>query len=171
VSVLRQRRADRRSRFAPELNLRVRTGTGADWAFVRDLGHRTASSSVASVRTAPEPFVTEAFDRLLETVRAQSHVLLVAERDSRPAGFLLLLDALPDDVTAMPQAFVAYMAVEAAQRHTGVGSALLQAAEREAIQRGLPYIALMVTEDNDAARSLYAAGGYVTECRLLSKRL
>jgi ribosomal protein S18 acetylase RimI-like enzyme len=149
----------------------VRTGTAADWTFVHDLGRRTASSSVASVRPAPERFVVNAFDRLIDTIRAQSHLVLIAESEGRPAGFLLMLDELPDDVTALPQAFVAYMAVEPQLQRSGVGAALLAAAEREAIERGLPYIALMVTEDNAAAQALYASGGYVTERRLLSKRL
>jgi ribosomal protein S18 acetylase RimI-like enzyme len=149
----------------------VRTGTAADWTFVHDLGRRTASSSVASVRPAPERFVVNAFDRLIDTIQAQSHLVLIAEIDGRPAGFLLMLDALPDDVTALPQAFVAYMAVEPQRQRSGVGTALLEAAEARAIEGGLPYIALMVTEDNVAAQALYASGGYVTERRLLSKRL
>ncbi len=123
------------------------------------------------MRPAPERFVVNAFDRLIDTIRAQSHLVLIAEIEGRPAGFLLMLDGLPDDVTALPQAFVAYMAVEPQLQRSGVGAALLAAAEREAIERGLPYIALMVTEDNAAAQALYAGGGYVTERRLLSKRL
>jgi ribosomal protein S18 acetylase RimI-like enzyme len=153
------------------LTLTVRTGGAGDWPFVAALGRRTASSSVSPVRPAPERLAAASFDGLVDTVRAQSHVLLVAELDSVACGFLLLLDQLPDDVTAMPQAFVAYMAVEPSQRRSGAGAALLRSAEREAKQRGLPYIALMVTEENAAARALYAAGGYVTERRLLSKRL
>lgn len=115
--------------------------------------------------------MVNAFDRLIDTIQAQSHLVLVAEIDGRPAGFLLMLDALPDDVTALPQAFVAYMAVEPQRQRSGVGTALLEAAEARAIERGLPYIALMVTEDNVAAQALYASGYYVTERRLLSKRL
>jgi GNAT superfamily N-acetyltransferase len=153
------------------LNLTVRLGGEDDWAFVGDLGRRTASSSVSSLRPAQERFVAASFDRLVEVVRAQSHIVLLAECDGEPSGFLLLLDALPDDVTALPQAFVAYMAVEPAHQRTGIGAALLRAAEREAKQRGLPYIALMVTEENAAAQALYAGGGYLAERRLLSKPL
>jgi len=35
----------------------------------------------------------------------------------------------------------------------------------------LPYMSLMVTEENEAARALYERAGYVTERRLLSKPL
>ena len=85
---------------------------------------------------------------------------------------MLLLDDLPDDVTAMPQGFVAYMAVEPVARGgAGIGTALLTAAEDEARRRGLPYMALMVTDENAPARALYDRAGYVTERRLLCKAL
>ncbi len=53
----------------------------------------------------------------------------------------------------------------------GIGAALAAAAEDEARKRGLSYIALMVTEENRAARDLYERAGYVTERRLLCKIL
>jgi len=71
----------------------------------------------------------------------------------------------------MPQGFIAYMAVEPDARRLGIGVQLLEAAENAARVRGLPHMALMVTEDNDAARELYAQAGYVTERRLLCKPL
>jgi ribosomal protein S18 acetylase RimI-like enzyme len=98
-------------------------------------------------------------------------VLLIAEHQAKPAGFLLMLDTLPDEVTRMPQAFVAYMAVEPSLRGRGIASRLLGAAEDEARRRGLPYMGLMVTEDNAAARALYERAGYLTERRLLCKPL
>jgi len=82
-----------------------------------------------------------------------------------------MLDTLPDEVTRMPQGFIAYMAVEPELRERGAGARLLEAAEREARKRGLPYVALMVTEENAAARALYERAGYLTERRLLCKVL
>lgn len=128
-------------------------------------------TSVGSVRPAAEPAVRAAFDRLCEIVEEQSHVALIAEEDGRRIGFLLLLDGLPDEVTSLPQAFVAYMAVEPRDRRRGAGAALLAAAEDEAKRRGLPYMALMVTEENEAARRLYERSAYRTERRLLCKPL
>jgi GNAT superfamily N-acetyltransferase len=166
------RRAGRRSGIAPFVNVTVRPASGgADEAFVADLGRRTVSSSVSPFRPAPKTLVESALERLLETVEAQSHLTLIAECDGQRAGFALLVDDLPDDVTATPQGFVAYMAVEPSLRRRGVGSALLIAAEDEARRRGLPYMALMVTDDNAAARTLYERAGYVTERRLLCKAL
>jgi ribosomal protein S18 acetylase RimI-like enzyme len=143
----------------------------ADWAFVRDLGRRTAMTSVASSRPAPQPAVRAAFERLCDLVESQSHAMLIAQRGTTRVGFLLLLDSLPDEVTLIPQGFLAYMAVEPARQRRGVGTALLAAAEDEARRRGLPYMALMVTEENAAARTLYDGRGYLNERRLLCKPL
>jgi len=148
-----------------------RAASAADRAFGDDLGRRSTASSVSSLRPVPAPAAIAAYERLLETVDAQSHVMLIAECDGRRAGFALLLDDLPDDVTGLPQAFLAYMAVEPALQRRGIGMALLRAAEDEAKLRGLPYMAFMVTEENAAARALYERAGYVTERRLLSKSL
>jgi ribosomal protein S18 acetylase RimI-like enzyme len=143
----------------------------ADRAFIAELGRRCVMSSVASTRRAPEAMVSLAFDRLCEIVETQSHVTLIARRKGKRAGFLLFLDELPDEVTTLPQGFVAYMAVDPEHRRAGVAAALLAAAEDEARRRGLPYMALMVTEENEAARRLYRRSGYRTERRLLCKPL
>lgn len=142
-----------------------------DRAFVTSLGRRCVMSSVASLRPASETNARTAFDRLCEVVESQSHVTLIATYRGEAAGFLMLLDDLPDEVTLLPQAFVAYMAVEPEVRGKGVGAALLAEAENEARRRQLPYIALMVTEENDVARRLYQRDGYRTERRLLCKPL
>lgn len=153
------------------MNVAVRLGNSADRHFIERLAERTVMDSVPAFRHPQELMVHLALTRLLEIVENQSHVTLVAENGADPVGFLLLLDDLPDEVTSTPQAFVAYMAVEPELRGRGVGKALLDAAESEAKRRSLPYITLMVTEDNTAARRLYERGGYVTERRLLCKPL
>jgi ribosomal protein S18 acetylase RimI-like enzyme len=143
----------------------------ADRAFVKELGRRCVMPSVGSLRPASEAKAREAFNRLCEIVESQSHVTLIARRNGERLGFLLMLDDLPDEVTLLPQAFIAYMAVEPGSRGKGVGTALLAAAEDEERRRRVPYMALMVTEENEAARRLYARGGYRTERRLLCKPL
>ena len=128
-------------------------------------------SSVAAFRNAREAAVAEKYAGLVEFAYLRSHAALIAEHDGARAGFLLMLEDLPDDVTGDAQAFVAYMAVEPERRGRGIGAALLAAAEDEARKRGLSYMALMVTEENRAARDLYDRAGYVTERRLLCKIL
>jgi ribosomal protein S18 acetylase RimI-like enzyme len=153
------------------IEIEIRPGRFEDRPFVTDLGKRTMGDSVASFRYVDDAMLAASYEGLLEFVFRQSHVLLIAEHYSKPAGFLLMLDTLPDEVTRMPQAFVAYMAVEPSLRCRGIASRLLAAAEDEARRRGLPYMGLMVTEDNAAARALYERAGYLTERRLLCKPL
>lgn len=152
-------------------SLTVRPVVGEDRAFILELGRTTLLSSVAAFRTAPVPMLERSFERLLAIVYSQSHIGLIAELDGRPAGFVLMLDELPDEVTGMEQGFIAYMAVEPGRRREGAGAALLKGVEDEARKRRLPYVSLMVTEDNLAARTLYERAGYSTERRLLCKKL
>jgi ribosomal protein S18 acetylase RimI-like enzyme len=149
----------------------VRAGRHDDRDFVRDLGRRTASSSVSALRVARYDDVLDAFERLVDFVDGRQHVVLVAERDGERAGFLLLLFDVPDEVTLTRQAFVAYMAVEPAMRGEGIGRAMLAAAEAHAIAAGMPSMSLMVTDENAPARALYDRAGFVTERRMLTKPL
>ncbi|MDP9104790.1 MAG: GNAT family N-acetyltransferase [Candidatus Eremiobacteraeota bacterium] len=149
----------------------VRRGDRDDRDFVRDLGRRTATSSVSAVRIAKHDDVIESVDRLAEFVFGRRHAALIAERDGERVGFLLLLYDIPDEVTLTQQAFVAYTAVEPHARGFGVGRALLVAAEAHARAEGLGYISLMVTEENVPARKLYDGAGFVTERRMMTKEL
>ena len=149
----------------------VRPGRVDDRPFVADLGKHTMGDSVARFRYVNEAMLEASYEGLLDFVFRQSHVLLIAEHAGNRAGFILMLDTMPDEVTRMPQGFVAYMAVEPSLRGRGIGSRLLAAGEDEARRRGLPYMGLMVTEDNAAARALYERAGYLTERRLLCKPL
>ena len=168
----------------------VRRGEFADRDFVTDLGHRTATSSVSPVREPRHADVLEAFDRLVDFVYGRRHDVLIAEENGTPIGFLLLLYDIPDEVTLMEQAFVAYTAVEPSARRRGAGRALMDAAETSARAHGrryvslmvtddnaparahgLRYVSLMVTDDNTPARALYDHAGFVTERRMLTKTL
>lgn len=153
------------------MQLSIRAATPSDRAFVESLGKRTVMDSVSALRHAEPAGVLENFDRLLRIVERHDHAALIAEDDGVPVGFLLMVTSLPDEVTGQEQAFVAYMAVDRERRGGGIGAALLSAAEDEARKRGMPYIALMVTEENAPARALYDRAGFLTERRLLCKML
>lgn len=149
----------------------IREGGAADRGFVEDLGKRTLGDSVAPFRVANSALLEASYDLLLDFVYREPHIAFIAEQEGKPAGFALMLLAMPDEVTRMPQGFIAYMAVEPSVRRYGIGSRLLSAAEDEARRRGLPYMGLMVTDDNAAAREMYDRAGYLTERRLLCKPL
>jgi ribosomal protein S18 acetylase RimI-like enzyme len=149
----------------------IRRGTVRDRAFVVDLGRRVSPSSVSSMRIALPPLVEGAYERLVEYVLAREHEILIAESGGEAAGFALLIYDLPDEITLTEQAFIAYMAVEPAAQRRGIGAALLASIEDHARQRGLPYLSLMATEENVAARELYAAAGFTTERRMMTKAL
>ena len=149
----------------------VRIGTNADIPYVLDLGKRCVMASVSGFRTPIRAMVDVSFERLVAYVSEQSHVILIAESADAPAGFLLLLDTMPDEVTLLPQAFVAYMAVEPDMRRRGAAKAMLAEAESYARRNHLPTLSMMVTEENTPATSLYAQAGFFTERRMLTKVL
>jgi ribosomal protein S18 acetylase RimI-like enzyme len=149
----------------------IRRGNLRDRAFVIDLGRRVSPTSVSSLRVALPPLVEGAYERLVEYVLARENDSLIADVDGVPAGFALLIYDLPDEITLSEQAFIAYMAVEPAWQRRGIARALLATIEEQARKRGLPYLSLMVTEDNAAARALYEASGFSTERRMMTKAL
>jgi ribosomal protein S18 acetylase RimI-like enzyme len=149
----------------------IRRGTVRDREFVLDLGRRVSVTSVSSLRIALPPLVEGAYERLVEYVIAREHDVLVADVDGVPAGFALIIYDLPDEITLSEQTFIAYMAVEPAWQRRGIARVLLDNIEDQARKRGLPYLSLMVTEENVAARELYAGAGFITERRMMTKPL
>jgi ribosomal protein S18 acetylase RimI-like enzyme len=149
----------------------IRRGTVRDRAFVVELGRRVSPASVSSLRVGLPPLVEGAYERLVEYVLARDYDILIAEVDGVAAGFALLIYDLPDEITLSEQTFIAYMAVEPAWQRRGIARSLLANVEEQARRRGLPYLSLMVTEDNVAARNLYTESGFSTERRLMTKAL
>jgi ribosomal protein S18 acetylase RimI-like enzyme len=151
--------------------LAVRRGGRDDRDFVRDLGRRSAMTSVSDIRTARDDDVITAFERLLEFVWGREHEALIAEEKGERVGFLLLLYDVPDEVTLTDQGFIAYTAVEPDRRGRGIARAMLSAAEAYARAAGRRYVSLMVTEDNAPARAVYDGAGYRSERRMMTKAL
>lgn len=149
----------------------IRRGERLDRPFVLELGKRVAGTSVSSLRAALLPLVESAFRTLAEYVWSRDHDTLIAERDGKPVGFVLVVYDLPDEVSLTDQVFIAYMAVVPEAQRRGVGRLLLDAVEGLARERGVDYVSLMVTEENAPALGLYAAAGFATERRMLTKRV
>jgi ribosomal protein S18 acetylase RimI-like enzyme len=82
--------------------------------------------------------------------------LLVAVRDDRVVGTVMVgYDG--------HRGAINYLAVAPAERRHGIGSALMDVAERLLGDRGCPKIALSVRSEHSAVRDFYASRGYLPE--------
>jgi ribosomal protein S18 acetylase RimI-like enzyme len=75
------------------------------------------------------------------------------------------------DVAGVARGHVADLAVIADARRMGVGTALMEAGEAWARDRGLPALSLDVWSTNRRALAFYRRLGYSAESSCLSKRL
>lgn len=150
----------------------VRLARSDDNKFIEALGARAAADTISAVRSSAPQVAAASFRRLLFFCKERiGTVMFVADEDGERAGFLMLLTDVPDDPTQLPQAFVAFVAVEEQRRGRGIGRALVRAAEREARRRDLPHLSLMVGSHNEPARALYASEGFQPERILMTKPL
>ena len=150
----------------------VRRARPDDRAFISALGESSSIETTSPQRPAPPHATASAFRKLLAYCDERSaNVTFVGEVDGTPAGLIIVVFDLLDDVTQREQAFVAYMAVAREYRRRGVARALLAAGEEEARRRGLSHISLMVTEASAPARALYAQAGFTDERVLMTKAI
>lgn len=111
-------------------------------------------------------------DALADAVRAQgphSTVLVAEAADGTRLGFISLKEA--KDVAGTARGHVADVAVTADARRMGVGTALMNAAEAWARERGLPELSLDVWSTNERALAFYRRLGYCAESSCLVKRV
>jgi ribosomal protein S18 acetylase RimI-like enzyme len=111
-------------------------------------------------------------DVLAKAVRDQglrSTVLIAQRSDGTPLGFISL--KVGADVAGVERGHVADLAVTEDARRSGVGRALMQAAEAWARERGFDVLSLDVWSTNDAALAFYRRLGYSVESLTLMKRL
>lgn len=88
---------------------------------------------------------------------------LVALLDGRPAGHVLLRWRSTNETLRLwgiSEPYVEALAVVPALWSRGIGTALMQSAESEALQRGHQRIGLAVGLENTRARALYEGLGY-----------
>lgn len=111
---------------------------------------------------------------MLERLERYSGRLLIAELDDEVAGYVSLFQTVPrgsPDDADETHALVSELCVLERFRGRGVGTALLAAAERLAIEAGATNLRLSVVFDNDGARRLYKRFGFEDITVLMRKPL
>ena len=144
------------------MSVSIRPATPGDRAFVLTLASRLVDGFEApSHRTKPE--LIDGDRRALEVwfndPPKDDAAMLVAELDGRPAGCAFLV-TLIDYFNDRPHAHLSVLAVEKAAEGRGVGSALLDACEHWARQRGSDRLTLSALVTNSRARALYERKGF-----------
>lgn len=114
-------------------------------------------------RVEPERVCGPYIDLLLDDCEKKSGTFLVAESAGRVVGFVCVLARVPaDDILEVePEyAYVTDLVVLQEFRGSGLGAALMQAAEEYARQCGATRIRLSVLAANAGAHRLYQSLGY-----------
>lgn len=107
-----------------------------------------------------EPLSDHARANFVAGLSATGHAFsLIARADGRAVGLANCVLGY-STFAAAPLVNIHDMAVLPGQRGHGIGRALMQAVEAEALKRGATKITLEVLSGNAAAKSLYAACGY-----------
>jgi GNAT superfamily N-acetyltransferase len=144
-----------------KLSLSIRNATSTDRDFVVALADRLVDGFEAPAhRTKPE--LIEGDRRALVEWFAKTpegEAMLIAELDGKPAGVAYLV-TLVDYFNERPHSHLSVLAVDKAAEGKGVGSALLDACERWARDRGSDRLTLSALVTNSRARSLYERRGF-----------
>lgn len=136
-------------------NATVRAFSDADWAAVAELW----KAVFADTQLHNEP------DSVIQRkLGVQSDLFLVAEVEGRIVGSVL---AGYDGV----RGWVHYLAVLTEYRGSGIGSALMRAAEDRLQALGCPKLNLQVRAENSGVTTFYEKLGYVTEQRVSMGKL
>ncbi|MGH2928305.1 MAG: GNAT family N-acetyltransferase, partial [Solirubrobacteraceae bacterium] len=112
--------------------------------------------------------------RLYRRLLAEGGAYVTATRDGRAIGYAMIgLEEGDDDTFAVTGgvAEVVTLVVAGRERGSGVGAALLAAAEEIARSRGFDTVKIAVMSGNDRAERFYASHGYGVAERVLYRRL
>jgi [ribosomal protein S18]-alanine N-acetyltransferase len=127
---------------------------GAGGPVIEPMRHRHVGQILAIERASyPKPWTAQVFHDELDQAGDGHRVYLVARRGRAVVGYGGLMFT-PDE------AHVTNLAVHPGHRREGVGSRLLDALARRAIERGSPAWTLEVRASNVAAQELYRRFGF-----------
>lgn len=148
----------------------IRPARADDAAFIQSLTPRFAAFELPSWRDR-ETMVRGTQAQLasaLQRGNGERSAIFVAEENGAPAGFAWVL-LIEDFYTREPVGKVSEIAVVSSGK--GTGSALMDACERWAREKGARLIVLNVLEGNVGARGFYSKLGYAPEYTMLAKSL
>lgn len=140
----------------------IRPATPSDREFVLMLASRLVDGFDApSHRTKAELIEGDrrALEAWFEDPGRADEAMLIAESDGTPVGCAYLV-TLVDYFNERPHAHLSVLAVAKAAEGKGVGSALLQACEQWARNRGSDRLTLSALVTNARARALYERKGF-----------
>jgi GNAT superfamily N-acetyltransferase len=112
----------------------------------------------------------EQWNRLRQRAERADQALVARDENGTRAGFVWV-EATQSGFTGEPLALVRDVFVETPIRGQGLGTLLMEAAEKWARERNLGRMFLSVIEHNHIARRLYEALGYSTEVYRMGKVL
>jgi GNAT superfamily N-acetyltransferase len=144
--------------------MKIRPAVPRDQSFVLEAAQRLASFEPPPWRRAHE--LVEGERRTLQAffeAPPAGASLLIAESDDAEGLGLVYLERMQDYFTLEAHGHVGILVVTAAAAGTGVGSALLRAAEAWAREQGYRKLTLNVFEANRGPRLVYEHLGYAAE--------
>jgi ribosomal protein S18 acetylase RimI-like enzyme len=123
----------------------------------------------ASAEAAPVLAEQQVAEGLPDGVDSPDTLLLVAEVDGRPVGWIWL--SLPSATNGRDGAWVYEVLIDPGERGKGYSRAVMRAAEDELVRRGVTSMALNVFAGNTAAIQLYESLGYRVTAQQMAKRI
>jgi GNAT superfamily N-acetyltransferase len=149
----------------------IRQARSEDRDFVAEMvPSLLASSSPAWPDTeALAPGFRQLLAQAISDQSRRSTVLIAETADAKPLGFISL--KVREDPAGIERAHVADLAVTDSARRTGVGTALMKAAESWARDLGMGLLSLDVWSSNENALAFYRHLGFSAESVCLIKRL
>ena len=122
--------------------------------------------ALVPVRPSDESWILER-EEMLGELAGESFVL-VARKPGRVSGYAFVCVEGPDPVwyTGDKHAMLAALCVDAAERGSGIGAALMDAVDAELDRRGIEDVEIGVDTGNEVAAHLYESRGYRADFRI-----
>jgi ribosomal protein S18 acetylase RimI-like enzyme len=154
------------------MDFHIRSAVGEDGDAILALMPRLAAFDVPKSRNPVDLWRSDAamFQRWLDGEAPECFVHVAEDNAQRVIGFTLV-SLRPELLSHEPSAHLEAIAVGEDAEGTGVGQALMEAAEAEARAKGAKTISLHVFAVNSRAREFYEKSGYHGELLRYIKKL